>query len=369
MQQKDIGEIKQAKKALIIKGPGIGDSVTTVPLARNLKKFIGCAVHVLEEHPPEKQGMEILQKCPYIDKIVRLDYSVWYLRPNRSFFREIFTLRFVPDIFRFAHDIMRLRAQKYDIVIEGFPGTKNTLILTRLIAPRHKICCSSHPAKIFYDINLEIRGKNTVQLENSLFGILGQEMTEEDFRFELFHDKDAAEKQAEEILKAHGISKKDKLVGITTGQGYKKWQNAKWTELIGSTRGAKVVLVGDKGQAEDAEEIKKMCKNKVVDLTGSLSLLETIVVMERMRLFVCTNGGLMWIAAALGLPTVVVSGPTPYWWDPRTANCKVVRKAGKGFYEQPRYSWLQHARTEDVTVGDVIAAIRELGEPIGKNKS
>ncbi|GEM_PF-6275990 len=354
---------QEIKKVLIIKGPGIGDAVTAIPLVRNFKQKLGCEVHLLEEFPPEKQGKIITRDCPYIDKIMRMDYNIWYITPRSGhFFREVVTLRFIPDFFRFIRDILKLRRQKYDLVLEGFPGTKNTYMLTRLIAPKYKFCCASHPLKKRYDDALEIKGKTIVELENSIFEKFGIETSGKDLDMEIFFDREKARKISDDIFKEHGIGSRDIVAVITTGQGYKRWQNAKWARFIESMSGVKIILLGDPGQQADAEEIKKLCKKNIIDLSGKLKLEETIAVMSRAKVFACTNGGLMWIAAALGLPTVVVSGPTPYWWDPHTKNTKIVRKAGKAFYEQEKYSWLQHARTEDVTVEEVVGAIKKLGD-------
>jgi len=367
--RKDTIAKQEIRKILIIKGPGIGDVVTAIPLARNFKQKLGCEVHILEEFPPEKQGKIIMRDCPYIDKIMRLNYNIWYITPRSGHvFREIATLRFIPDFFRFIRDILKLRKQKYDLVLEGFPGTKNTYVLTRLIAPKYRFCCSSHPLKKRYDAALEIRGKTIVELENSVFEKFGLETTQKDLELEIFFDRDKAKKISDHIFEEHGIENKGIVVGITTGQGYKRWQNSKWAKFIESMEGVKIVLLGDSGQQADAEEIKKTSPKNITDLSGKLKLEETIAVMSRAKIFICTNGGLMWIAAALGLPTVVVSGPTPYWWDPHAPNVKVARKAGKAFYEQENYSWLQHARTEDVTVDDIVAAIKELGGNNGKKR-
>ena len=358
MRQKNTPEIR---KVLIIKGPGIGDVVTAVPLARNLKKIFGCEVHLLEEFPPEKQGNAVIKNCPYIDKIMRLNYSIWYFRPGSGrFLTELAGLKFIPDTLRFIRDIRKLRGEKYDLVFEGFPGTSNTSMLAGLAGGKTKACCGSHPNRNRYETVLDIGRRNIVEAENSIFGTFGHEVRPEDLRLEMFHDGQEQEKRAREICGAHGITDGEKIVAINTGHGYKKWQNHKWAELIGRTEGARIVLLGDSGQSGDAREIAAMCKKEVTDLTGRLTLEDTIGIMEMARLFICTNGGLMWISAALGKPTVVVSGPTPYWWDPHASNCKVVRKAGKQFYEQEKYSWLQNARTEDVTVEDVVRSVREL---------
>ena len=116
------------------------------------------------------------------------------------------------------------------------------------------------------------------------------------------------------------------------------------------------------------DDIKKYCRTPIIDLVGKLKLEETVGIMKKMKLFVCTNGGLMWISAALGLPTVVVSGPTPYWWDTNTSNSITIRNTGRAFYHQDKYSWTQHARTDDISVKDVVSAIKKLWGNYEKNR-
>ncbi len=348
------------KKVLIIKGPGIGDSVTTIPLARNFKKFLGCEVHVLEEHPPEKQGKFILKNCPHIDKVVRFDYNIWNISPgSKTKFREIATLRFIPDFARFAASIMSLRKEKYDMVFEGFPGTRNTAVLTKLIGARIKVCCSSHAKKEAYDIVLPIYGKNITEAENCFFDVFSENITKKDNSLEIFGD----DKKNKIIRRKNNHfdteSPQKTTIGITTGHTYKRWQNEKWADLIKRMPNSRILILGNSEQAEDAKEIASKCSS-AENLAGMLTLEETIEKMKGLDLFICTNGGLMWVAAAMGIPTIAVSGASPYWWDPRTKNVIVVRRAPGEFYEQKEYTSLQDAKTSDVEVKDVIEAVREL---------
>jgi ADP-heptose:LPS heptosyltransferase len=360
MQQSAIGnEIGEVKKVLIIKGPGIGDVVTLVPLARNFKKTFECEVHLLDEFPPEKLGKILIKDSPYIDKIIRLDYSIQYLNPIwHKFRKELFTLKFLPDFFKLTRDILKLRKEKYDLIFDGFPGSNKTCLLSRLITSKYRITCSSNPARKEYDVILPIEGKNIVQAENSMFDFMGKKITQGDLKLELPFEDDI-DKKTVGLCRKYGIDKRA-VICINTGHGYKKWQNEKWIEFVDNISGSNVVILGDGGQSADAREIADKCKNKVIDLTGKLELEDTIALMRRMNLFVCTNGGLMWVATALGKPTVVISGATPYWWDPIGKNCKIVRKADESFYRQKEYVWTQNAKTEDITVEDVLENIRKL---------
>jgi ADP-heptose:LPS heptosyltransferase len=350
MPQKD-EVLRQSKKVLIIKGPGIGDVVTTIPLAKNFKK-LGFEVHVLEEFPPKKQGIEILTSCPYIDKIVSFDYSIHRLNPKWGKTRaaKIFlSLKFISFSLSLARDIKRIRGEKYDLIFEGFPGSEKTLFLSRLARPRFKACCSSHPKSGNYDIVLPIQGKNIVEIENSIFD-------NPDSTLEIFNSNPEADKKADEML----IGRDGPFVCITTGHSYKKWENEKWAELIDSMPNATCILIGDNEQEEDAHAISKLCKSRIMDLCGKLTLDETISIMRKMNVFFCTNGGLMWISCALKKPTVVVSGETPYWWDPKEKNSIALRIAPEDFYSKEMYAWKQDAKTSDISVADAINAAKTL---------
>jgi ADP-heptose:LPS heptosyltransferase len=57
-----------------------------------------------------------------------------------------------------------------------------------------------------------------------------------------------------------------------------------------------------------------------------LSLVETAALLERCTLFVGNDSGLSHLAAALGIPTVAVFGPTdPSVWAPRGRRVEAVR--------------------------------------------
>lgn len=364
MPQRSI-ERNKIKKVLIVKGPGIGDVITTVPIARNFKKFLNCEIHVFEEFPPEKIGTRLISGCPYIDKIVRFDYSIYAINPRwGAFSKEVLTLKFIPDSLKFIRDVIRLRKQKYDLIFEGFPGTFETYLLSRLVGARYYVCCSSNPKKSKYETVLDIKGKNIVETENSFFEKIGFTISEKERELDAFFKRD--EVWVDKFFKENGIKKKDMLVGINTGQSYKRWQNYKWAELLGRIKNVKIFYFGDKSQEKDMEEIKNLCKKEFIDLTGKTSIEEAAMLMEKMNMFVGVNGGLAWVAAALKIPSIIISGPTPYWWDPRTKKTVVLRRAGKSFYEEDQYKRQQNARTEDITVDEAVKEMNKILPGVAK---
>ncbi len=99
-------------------------------------------------------------------------------------------------------------------------------------------------------------------------------------------------------------------------------------------------------------------------LLKGLSLLELASVIERARFFVGNDSGTSHMAAALGVPTVAIFGPTdPTIWSPRGKKVVVV---WNGFECSPcskeRLSECQNTEClKKVEVEDVIAGIAGLG--------
>ncbi len=92
----------------------------------------------------------------------------------------------------------------------------------------------------------------------------------------------------------------------------KRWPLAGYRELIATTltRWDGIVLVGNDADAAITRELAADLPLPVVDLAGRTALLEAAAVLARARAFVGSDSGLGHIAAATGVPTLALFGPT-----------------------------------------------------------
>jgi heptosyltransferase-3 len=102
---------------------------------------------------------------------------------------------------------------------------------------------------------------------------------------------------------------------------YKRWHASGWRGLIRELgeRGLAVVITGGPGAAEAAylAALLDGPRTPVVDLAGGLSLALTAELLRRARLFVGPDTAVTHMAAACGIPTVALYGPTnPVKWGP-----------------------------------------------------
>ncbi len=113
-----------------------------------------------------------------------------------------------------------------------------------------------------------------------------------------------------------GIGASRPLVCVAPGAGFgpsKLWPTRYYATLARSLLGdgAQVALVHAPGEEPLADEIKGWAGPGLVDLGGasmSLSLLKSVL--KRARLLVCNDAGARHIAAAFGVPCLVLMGPT-----------------------------------------------------------
>jgi heptosyltransferase II len=106
------------------------------------------------------------------------------------------------------------------------------------------------------------------------------------------------------------------IVGLSPGASFgtaKRWPANYFAELVKGLDvelGATCVLFGSEEEARLAEEIAEMSGAKVFSLAGKTSLAMFASLVADCDAYVTNDTGTMHIAAALGVPTVAIFGPT-----------------------------------------------------------
>jgi len=131
-----------------------------------------------------------------------------------------------------------------------------------------------------------------------------------------------------------GIYGGEKLfIGINPGASYgpaKRWPAERYGGLAGwlsRKLHARILVFGTEADREAAQVIAGWAPDHVTDLTGRTSLAQAMALIERCRVFVTNDSGLMHVSAALRTPTVAIFGSTnPVTTGPFSANSRVIRK-------------------------------------------
>jgi heptosyltransferase-2 len=122
-----------------------------------------------------------------------------------------------------------------------------------------------------------------------------------------------------------------------------------------------VAIVGSEAERPIADQIRRRMRGRAAVLTGKTSLETLMGVLAESSLLVTNDSGPMHIAAALGVPTVAVFGPTD---DRVTSPCGPSTRIVKHVVEcSPcllRECPIDHRCMQGVTVEHVCRAAREL---------
>lgn len=111
---------------------------------------------------------------------------------------------------------------------------------------------------------------------------------------------------------------------------YKEWGINKGVGLIDylvMKHGFSVVVTGSLAEQPRADQLVSRCKTRVFNLAGKTSIGELPAVLELCKLFLGVDTAALHIAAAVGVPTVGIFGPSsPTSWAPRGPQHVVVAK-------------------------------------------
>jgi ADP-heptose:LPS heptosyltransferase len=126
----------------------------------------------------------------------------------------------------------------------------------------------------------------------------------------------AADRQrARALLAAEGLDGHRPLVGLhaSGGRPVKQWAAGRWREVarrLEAEFGAALVLTGTGADRALAAEVARGLSGAVRDLTGRLSLIDSLAVIGALDLFLSADTGPMHMAAAVDTPSVSVFGPS-----------------------------------------------------------
>jgi heptosyltransferase-2 len=218
--------------------------------------------------------------------------------------------------------VNKLRKQRFDIGIVLYPGqlVKSALYLYLAGIPKrigHKYPLNNNPSSSFsltsavdktegvHDIEQNLRLLESLAIKN------GTQKT----RYYSLIAPQKNQQEAEKLLRDLSIPASKKIIGLHVGSAtnfvWKRWPLQYFSELgrvLTEKYNTHLLLFG-------GPEEKELNEKLLQELSGSATiiaapLLTTAAVIQKCQLFVSNDSGLMHIAAATGVPTLGIFGPT-----------------------------------------------------------
>lgn len=289
-------------KFLIIQQKRIGDVLTSSILANNLKKVYPSAQI---DYMCYANCVDVLKNNPNISNVIVLEEKV-----RKNYF----------SLFQF---IFKIRAQKYDAVIDVYSKLETNLI-TLFSKAKKKISYKKWYSTIFYNYNIERqtkKGQNKLGLAITnrielLKPIITSEIT--DYKPKIFLTLEEIEKAKSYISKFPiDTNNPNYMIGILGSEWYKTYPFEKMAELLDfivSETNANLFFNYIPKQKEEALAIYNLCKeatqkNIFFDLYAT-DLRSFLGILSQCHALIGNEGGAVNMAKALEIPTFSLFSPS-----------------------------------------------------------
>lgn len=281
-----------AKNILIIQSAFLGDSLLTLPLARDVKaRFPQSRLSVLTL----PGTADIFRGSPWVDDLILDDK-----RGEHSGPRGLWNLSRV------------LKARRFDLAIIPHRSFRSAL-LGWLSGIPQRIGFSTSAGRLFLTRTVAFSWPmHDLERNLSLLLPLSPDLNVRKDESKYITSDAAADAAMRDRLKAAGVAPADKVIGIHPGSAWptKRWLAERFTELSlrFEKKGFRVILIGGKQDRELCENVAR--GTRALDWAGETDLKDLKSLMGRLSLFVTNDSGPMHVATASGVPTLALFGPT-----------------------------------------------------------
>lgn len=296
----------EVQSMLVIHQGALGDFILALPALSNLRRAFPQAKPVIIGYP---RILELVEQRYYAEQIFSIDQS-----GMASFYIQGGALDQGLSRFFSAFDFVTVFGKD-----EGGIFTENL----RRICPKKVLHIHSFPSM---DERVHITDHLLRQVAQ--YGLPVSELNPK------LHLKQSDRDWGREFWRRRGLieAERAKVILLHPGSGSKRkvWKLEGFLSLVHyiqrDLHSKVLIVIGPAEGTEVQKAFEEMGSNAPMCVKG-LSLLQLASVMERCRLFIGNDSGVTHLAAALGLPTIAIFGPTDSKvWAPRGKKVLVIRK-------------------------------------------
>ena len=350
------------KKILVVQPYGIGDLLFLTPVLRALRQISGVeTVDLLLGSRTEA----VIADNPHVGEFFLINKDIWHAQGRGKAFKDMKELT------------ARLAPKKYDLLLDYSLRGEYGLWAQFFLGIPKRAGFNYKNRAFFHNIKFSIPEGFHKKHVAEFFADLARKagVPVEDLSMQFFvSSKDGAE--AASLLKDFPAG--ENYLAVSAGGGeswgkdahFKRWKPAYFTELAEKLKQmhkiSGVVILGSAGERELAEDFLKNSTGPVLNLCGKVSLGVSGALIEKSRLFLGNDGGLMHLARALKKPVVALFGPVDsavYGPFPPSSSAAAVVKENlscRPCYFKFRYNGACETREclRDLTPDEVLAELK-----------
>jgi heptosyltransferase-2 len=280
----------------------IGDTILTVPFLRNLRKAYPQAVIDVLVGP---ESGTVLAGCPYINELISFDTTRFH-KYDRGRGKPRNFMAYAVD----------LRKRSYDQVFV-LKRSWSSGLLSWLTGARVRVGYDTEGRRMFLTHPVPWDEKKH-EVESVLDVLRAAGIAVTDNYLEAWVSKE----EDEQLVAMVPELTRDRKVLIHAAAAHpdKMYPLDLWVPIIRGLHGEFGILPFFTGAERDRElyaELEKLSGVKGVNLSGQLSLRQSLALYKHMELAVCVDSGPAHMAAAVDTPTVALFGPSdPDRWRP-----------------------------------------------------
>ncbi len=318
----------ESQKFLILRLSAVGDVIRTLP-----------AVKTLKEHYPyssftwivEEPSRAFLESQPEINEVILFPRKRW--TQGIKSFRE--TRRTIGEMWGF---IRGLRRQRFDVVLD-FHGILKSGLLSFLSGSSKRVGYDRRSTKegnfLFSNVKVRLPRERISRFERNLALLKGVGLEVKELKYSLHIPSEDREYVAS-FFKDSSASLRRPLIAIHPGTSekalFKRWmpdQYAHLADRLIRELNATVLFTWGDGELEWVEGIRKEMKELSFLGPKTESLTQLGEVYRHCDLYIGGDTGPMHIASLMGIPAVVIYGPTdPIENEPIGNHIKVRKEVG-----------------------------------------
>jgi ADP-heptose:LPS heptosyltransferase len=298
--------ISEVQSMLVIHQGALGDFILALPMLESLRRSFPQAQSVVMGYP---RILGLVKERFYAEKIFSIDQ-----KGMATFFVREGALDVNLSRFFRAFDL---------IVVFGKDGEETIFGNLRRVCQGRILHINSFPV---WDERVHLTDHLLRQLDR--YGLPCKELNPRLYLNDLDRD------WAKDFWRRKGLLpvEKSEVIILHPGSGSKKkvWPLDQFLNLLRYLQdrlGSKILIVLGPAEGLEVQKAFERIGTNPPILAKGLSLLQLASVMEGCRAFIGNDSGISHMAAALGLPTVAIFGPTdPKVWSPRGEKVVVIRK-------------------------------------------
>ena len=281
-------------RVLVVRPGGIGDAVHLVPALRLIRHaYPDCEIEILAE----KRNAGLFSLCPMVNQVFL--YDNW------------------------RHLIM-LFSRRFDLIIDTEQWHRLSAICVRVLHGSRKVGFSTNNRLRMFTDAVDYH-QDVCESANFLKLVDPLGLDDHSIAYPFLEVPGESKNNVNKLL----ADVQNDFVALSPGASIpqRQWGHDRYAALAAqiSRSGLTVVVVGGGGDTYQGEFIASRCRG--LNLAGATSLSETAAIIQKARLLISGDTGVLHIAVGLDVPTVSLFGPgRDVKWAPRGSKHIVLNK-------------------------------------------